>query len=58
MGGIVEEGDSGDKREGVDGQEGVNLAAALTETKDGVSEDSAARKEVFVCNQLIDQWRP
>lgn len=45
MGGIVEEGDSGDKREGVDGQEGVNLAAALTETKDGVIEDSAARKE-------------
>lgn len=48
MGGIVEEGDSGDKREGVDGQEGVNLAAALTETKDGVIEDSAARKEVFI----------
>ena len=48
MGGIVEEGDSGHKREGVDGQEGVNLAAALTETKDGVSEDSAARKEVFI----------
>ncbi|XP_015772196.1 PREDICTED: androglobin-like [Acropora digitifera] len=30
MGGIVEEGDSGGKREGVDGQEGVNLAAGLT----------------------------
>lgn len=48
MGGIIEEGDGGDKREGVDGQEGVNLDATLTETTDGVIEDSAARKEVFV----------
>ena len=47
MGGIVEEGESEDKREGVDGQEGVNVAASA-EMRDGVTEDLAARREVSI----------
>lgn len=47
MGGIVEEGESEDKREGVDGQEGVNVAASA-EMRDGVTEDLAAKREVSI----------
>ena len=45
--GIIEEGESEDKREGVDGQEGVNVAASA-EMRDGVTEDLAAKREVSI----------
>ena len=45
MGGIQEEGDSGEKKDGGEGQE-EGLMTASGEKKDGVNEDPAAGKEV------------
>ena len=45
MGGIQEEGDSGEKKDGGEGQE-EGLMTASGEKKDGLNEDPAAGKEV------------